>query len=59
MLSYVVFDENDTFQNIIICDDSFQLPIGWRKELVPEGYVWYTDRFVTYEERQSLFSKNI
>jgi hypothetical protein len=59
MPSYAIFDENNTFQNHIICDENDKLPEGWRKELIPEGHVWYMNRFVTYEELQSLLPKNI
>ncbi|NBP03313.1 MAG: hypothetical protein EBU90_25150 [Proteobacteria bacterium] len=59
MPNYAIFDENNKFQNNIICDDGFELPNGWRKELVPEGHAWYGNKFVTYEELQSLLPKNI
>jgi len=59
MPNYAIFDENNKFQNNIVCDENDQLPDGWKKELIPEGYVWYMNKFVTYEELQSLLPQNI
>jgi hypothetical protein len=59
MPNYTIFDENNAFQNNIVCDENDRLPEGWRKELIPEGHVWYMNRFVTHEELQSLLRKNI
>ena len=59
MPNYVIFDENNKFKNHIVCEENFELPGGWTKELVPDGHVWYVNKFVTYEELQSLLPKVI
>ena len=40
MPNYVVFDSEEKFVNIIICDEWDILPDGHTKQLIPENHYW-------------------
>ena len=40
MTTYVIFDANGNYENVIFCEENDILPEGYTKKLVPEGYKW-------------------
>jgi hypothetical protein len=40
MPTYVIFDADGNYENVIFCEEHDILPDGYTKKLVPEGYKW-------------------
>jgi hypothetical protein len=40
MTTYVIFDADGNYENVIFCEEHDILPDGYTKKLVPAGYRW-------------------